>query len=283
MRLADKVAIITGAASGMGAATARRFGREGAKVVIADMLTEEGKAVADSINATGGEALFVTLNVTDEAGWKDVVDVTVRAFGKLDILVNNAGISGSATNDLLDSESVGAGDGGEQHRRVPGHRRRRAADATERWRLDRQSFIHFRRCRPEHGAHELQRREGRGADHDQIHRRAVRQGQDPLQLGASRADAADAHLRRHRGSGGPRQDAEIACRLAAPGKWTKSPTPSCSWRRTKRPILPERNYTSMVAIWRCKRPSSGPDAPPSPGTQRRHATIRGSEGRSDSQ
>jgi NAD(P)-dependent dehydrogenase (short-subunit alcohol dehydrogenase family) len=103
MRLADKVAVITGAASGMGAATARRFGREGAKVVIADMLEEEGRAVADSINAAGGTALFMALNVTDEAGWKTVVDQTVRAFGRLDILVNNAGISGSATNDLLDS------------------------------------------------------------------------------------------------------------------------------------------------------------------------------------
>jgi NAD(P)-dependent dehydrogenase (short-subunit alcohol dehydrogenase family) len=103
MRLADKVAIITGAASGMGAATARRFGREGAKVVIADMLEEEGRAVADSINAAGGKAVFMALNVTDEAGWKTTVDQTVAAYGKLDILVNNAGISGSATNDLLDS------------------------------------------------------------------------------------------------------------------------------------------------------------------------------------
>jgi NAD(P)-dependent dehydrogenase (short-subunit alcohol dehydrogenase family) len=103
MRLADKVAIITGAASGMGAASARRFGREGAKVVIADMLEEEGKAVAADIVKAGGQAVFMTLNVTDEANWKAVVDATVAAFGKLDILVNNAGISGSATNDLLDS------------------------------------------------------------------------------------------------------------------------------------------------------------------------------------
>jgi 3(or 17)beta-hydroxysteroid dehydrogenase len=103
MRLADKVAIISGAASGMGAATARRFAREGAKVVIADMLTEEGNAVADSINKTGGDAVFFVLNVTDEAGWKHVVDETVRIYGRLDILVNNAGISGSATNDMLDS------------------------------------------------------------------------------------------------------------------------------------------------------------------------------------
>ena len=103
MRLAGKIAIITGAASGMGAASARRFSQEGASVVIADMLEEEGKAVADSINATGGKAVFMALNVTEEAGWKKVVDQTVAAFGRLDILVNNAGISGSATNDLLDS------------------------------------------------------------------------------------------------------------------------------------------------------------------------------------
>ncbi len=102
MRLADKVAIITGAASGMGAATARRFGKEGAKVIIADMLSIEGQVVADEINATGGEALFMSLNVTDEAGWQTVIEQTVRAFGRLDILVNNAGISGSATTDLLD-------------------------------------------------------------------------------------------------------------------------------------------------------------------------------------
>ena len=103
MRLTDKVAIITGAASGMGAATARRFGKEGAKVVIADMLEDDGRAVADSVNQAGGKAMFLALNVTDEAGWQKVVEETVRAFGRLDILVNNAGISGSATNDLLES------------------------------------------------------------------------------------------------------------------------------------------------------------------------------------
>src|ERR1700722_2808690 len=104
MRLADKVAIITGAASGMGAATARRFGKEGAKVVVADMLEAEGHAVALSITSAGGSAVFMTLNVTDDANWGRVVDETVKHFGRLDILVNNAGISGSATNDLLDSE-----------------------------------------------------------------------------------------------------------------------------------------------------------------------------------
>jgi NAD(P)-dependent dehydrogenase (short-subunit alcohol dehydrogenase family) len=104
MRLANKVAIVSGAASGMGAATARRFAKEGAKVVIADMLADEGNTVADGIKKAGGDAVFMTLNVTEEAGWKHVVDETVRLYGRLDILVNNAGISGSATNDMLGSE-----------------------------------------------------------------------------------------------------------------------------------------------------------------------------------
>jgi len=103
MRLANKVAIISGAASGMGAATARRFGREGAKVVIADMLEEEGRVVADGITAAGGQGLFLALNVTDETAWAEVVATTVKTFGRLDILVNNAGISGSTTNDMLES------------------------------------------------------------------------------------------------------------------------------------------------------------------------------------
>jgi NAD(P)-dependent dehydrogenase (short-subunit alcohol dehydrogenase family) len=103
MRLENKVAIITGAASGMGAATARRFAKEGAKVVVADMLQVEGQAVADGISAAGGTAVFMPLNVTEEAGWTRVVADTVSRFGRLDILVNNAGISGSAVNDLLET------------------------------------------------------------------------------------------------------------------------------------------------------------------------------------
>ncbi len=105
MRLAGKVAIITGAASGMGAATARRFGREGAKVVVADVLEDEGRQVAESIHAAGGEATFLRLDVTDEANWKSVVDATVASFGKLNVAVNNAGISGSKVNDTMETEA----------------------------------------------------------------------------------------------------------------------------------------------------------------------------------
>lgn len=102
MRLAGKVAVISGAASGMGAATARMFAREGAKVVIADRLAHEGRLVAESI---GAAARFEELDVTDEANWGAVVATTTRHFGKLDILVNNAGISGSAEQDLYSTDA----------------------------------------------------------------------------------------------------------------------------------------------------------------------------------
>ena len=75
MRLADKVAIISGAASGMGAATAQMFAREGAKVVIADVLEHEGRQVADAI---GSSARFEPLDVTKEEGWAAVVAATTK-------------------------------------------------------------------------------------------------------------------------------------------------------------------------------------------------------------
>ena len=102
MRLAGKVAIISGAASGMGAATARVFAREGAKIVIADVMEHEGQAVAESI---GANARFEKLDVTNEENWAAVVASTVRHFGKLTILVNNAGVSGSAEQDLYSTEA----------------------------------------------------------------------------------------------------------------------------------------------------------------------------------
>lgn len=92
MRLKGKVAIISGGARGMGAAEARLFAREGAKVVIGDLLEEEGMKVASQIGEAAGEALFVRLNVTDEASWQRAVEAAVERFGKVDILVNNAAI-----------------------------------------------------------------------------------------------------------------------------------------------------------------------------------------------
>ena len=92
MRLEGKVALISGGARGMGAAEAKMFAREGAKVVIGDVLEEEGRRTEAEINEAGGECIFVRLDVTDETQWGDAVSEAVGRFGKLDILVNNAGI-----------------------------------------------------------------------------------------------------------------------------------------------------------------------------------------------
>lgn len=91
-RVAGKIAIVTGAASGMGEATARLLAREGAAVVVSDVQAEKGQAVADSIQAAGGRSLFVRHDVTSEDGWKSVMAETMRAFGGLHIVVNNAGV-----------------------------------------------------------------------------------------------------------------------------------------------------------------------------------------------
>ena len=101
MRLQGKVALISGAAGGMGEAEAKLFAREGAKVVVADLLEAEGRQVVSDITATGGEARFVRLDVTSEEDWQEVVGSTVATFGLLNILVNNAGISGSSDSDLM--------------------------------------------------------------------------------------------------------------------------------------------------------------------------------------
>jgi NAD(P)-dependent dehydrogenase (short-subunit alcohol dehydrogenase family) len=96
MRLRGKVALISGGARGMGASEARLFAREGARVVIGDILDAEGQAVAADIKAQGDDALFVRLDVTDEGDWDRAVARTVEHFGKLDILVNNAGVGGGS-------------------------------------------------------------------------------------------------------------------------------------------------------------------------------------------
>jgi len=103
MRLENKVALITGAASGMGASMARIFAREGARVVAADVLDEEGKQVVAEITQANGAAIFRHLDVTSEGEWKAAVDAALAEFGKLDILVNDAGLSGSAVDDLFDT------------------------------------------------------------------------------------------------------------------------------------------------------------------------------------
>ena len=92
MRLENKVALISGGARGMGAVEAKLFAEEGAKVIIGDMLEEEGRKVEAEINEAGGECVFVLLDVSSEEAWQNAVNEAVSRYGKLDILVNNAGI-----------------------------------------------------------------------------------------------------------------------------------------------------------------------------------------------
>jgi len=88
----------------MGAEETKLFAREGAKVVIADVLEEEGKQLEVEVNQSGGEAMFMRTDVTAEADWQRLVETTVSRFGTLNILVNNAGLSSTSAVDPLDTE-----------------------------------------------------------------------------------------------------------------------------------------------------------------------------------
>ena len=91
-KLDGQVALISGGARGQGEQQARLFAREGAAIAIGDVLEEDGNRVAESINDTGGQAMFRKLDVSDQSSWAEMVDATTEQFGKLNILINNAGI-----------------------------------------------------------------------------------------------------------------------------------------------------------------------------------------------
>ena len=95
-RVQGKVAIITGAASGLGAASARRLAEEGASVMLTDRSVAAGEAAAEAILAIGGKAAFMAHDVTSEDDWAAVVAGALKGFGRIDVLVNNAGVGGGA-------------------------------------------------------------------------------------------------------------------------------------------------------------------------------------------
>lgn len=107
-KLAGKVAVVTGAASGMGRQIAELYAKEGAKVVVADIQLEEAQKTVDEIKANNGEALAVVANVMKEEDVQAMIDKAVETYGTLDILVNNAGImdnfvpAGELTDELWD-------------------------------------------------------------------------------------------------------------------------------------------------------------------------------------
>ena len=101
MRFRDKVAVVTGAAQGIGEAYARALAAEGAAVVVADVNEESGNRVAQEIEASGGTAMFVRTDVSDPASAAALAEANVAAYGGIDLLVNNAAIYGDMQFDLL--------------------------------------------------------------------------------------------------------------------------------------------------------------------------------------
>jgi len=108
MRLAGKVALITGGAQGLGAAIAARFAEEGAVVCIGDLNAATAGETVDAIKARGGKAFFVSLDVTSDQSWIEAVSATVKEAGKLDVLVNNAGINIREPIEEMKAESLDA-------------------------------------------------------------------------------------------------------------------------------------------------------------------------------
>ena len=103
-RLKNKVAIVTGAGSGIGRATAIRFAEEGAKVVASDINSETGQQTIQQIKEAGGEATFVKVDVSRAADVEKMVEVAVKSYGKLDILVNNAGAAGDDWDETTEED-----------------------------------------------------------------------------------------------------------------------------------------------------------------------------------
>jgi NAD(P)-dependent dehydrogenase (short-subunit alcohol dehydrogenase family) len=102
MRLANKVAIITGSAGGMGKAAAELFAREGASVVVTDIAAAEGEETVRGIRDAGGSAIFVKANAADEEDVRRMVDAAIAAFGHVDVLYNNAGIMPAEDGSVTD-------------------------------------------------------------------------------------------------------------------------------------------------------------------------------------
>lgn len=104
MKLKDKVAIVTGSAKGIGKGIAQVFSSEGAKVVVVDLLEDMGKKMAEELGEKESRALFITTDVRDTKSVQNMINTTVKTFGKLDVLVNNAGYHISKNIEVTSEE-----------------------------------------------------------------------------------------------------------------------------------------------------------------------------------
>lgn len=104
MRLKDKVVIVTGGAGGIGRETAALFGREGAKIVVADYAEEQGQDAVRQLEEEGTECIFVKVNVADHESAEEMVEKAIEKFGRVDVLINNAGITRDAMLKKLSKE-----------------------------------------------------------------------------------------------------------------------------------------------------------------------------------
>jgi len=103
MRLADKVALITGSASGMGKLAAEVFAREGASIVVTDIMEKEGEETAQAVRDAGGSAIFVKGNVAHDADVQRVVATAIETYGRIDVLYNNAGIMPAEDSSVVET------------------------------------------------------------------------------------------------------------------------------------------------------------------------------------
>jgi NAD(P)-dependent dehydrogenase (short-subunit alcohol dehydrogenase family) len=103
MRLKDKVSIITGAGSGMGRVAALRFAAEGSRVIVADVQGAAAEETVRQVRAAGGESYSATVDISTEAGAKEMVDLAIRRYGQIDVLYNNAGVMPEADHSVIDT------------------------------------------------------------------------------------------------------------------------------------------------------------------------------------
>ena len=188
-RLDGKVALISGGARGQGAAEAMLFAREGAKVVIGDILDDEGSQIEAQIAELGGDATYVHLDVTSATQWDAAVQTALDRYGRLDILVNNAGILGARTgledttseqwDAVLNVNAKGVFLGTKAAIPAPARRRRR---------LHRQHIVSRRACRQQERHPRLPGEQGRRPTPHQVHRHPACERKHPLQLRPSRHD-----------------------------------------------------------------------------------------------